>query len=172
MNGKYVEEVEMKSTINSPTFIQRISPLTISSISYQWSPVNSSENIPYSFPNEITDYMKLKYGFPALYRWVIRRSDGSVLYYLGETEGLVPKRIYQYLKPDPTQKTNQRLHKVMHSEIQGGSKILLEYLSFSPFKLNNHEIIQSSLMDAHIRRLLEELFTVLFLKNGERVLNK
>lgn len=146
--------------------------LLISPITYQWKRVYSDENVTYFFPGSITSYMKLKYGFPALYRWVIRKFDDSVVYYLGETDGLVPRRIYQYLNPGPSQKTNQRLHVEFNSEIQKNSKIHLEYLTFSPFSINNQLMCQSSLTDPHVRRLIEELFTVFSQGKGESLLNR
>ncbi len=149
-----------------------VETLLISPISYQWIAVKSSENTAYSFPGALTDYMKLNYRFPALYRWVITKTDGSIIYYLGETDGLVPRRIYQYLNPGPRQKTNQRLHAVFHQEIEEKSTINLDYLSFSPFAIDNRQITQTSLSDPHMRRFLEELFTVLSQMKGEVLLNK
>ena len=146
--------------------------LLISPISYQWSPVNSAENIPYTYPGAITDYMKFKYKSPALYRWVIKKSDRTHIYYLGETDGPVTRRIYQYLNPEKSQKTNQRLHDLFYLEIKEKSTIHLDYLTFSPFTINNIHISQTSLSDPHIRRILEELFTVLSQKKGEMLLNK
>lgn len=146
--------------------------LLISPISYKWIPINSAENIPYCFPDDITDYMKSRYGFPALYRWIIDRKDGSVFYYLGETDGLIPRRINQYLKPGPSQKTNLRLNEVFYDEIKKGTKIRLEYLTFSPFTINEFKFSHSSLTDVHVRRFLEKLFTILSLATGERLLNR
>lgn len=162
----------MSDTENRGVQTQPVSSFSISPTTFQWNPINSEDNIVYSYPGNITKYMKDKYGFPALYRWVIQKRNGSVFYYLGETDGLVPRRVYQYLNPGPSQKTNLRLHDIFHSESANGSKILLEYLTFTPFTLNNRTISQSSLTDPHVRRLLEELFTVLAQGNGERLLNK
>ncbi len=149
-----------------------LNTLILTPISFKWNPVHSIENVPYSFPNEITDYMKSNYKSSTVYRWVLVKSDGTIRYYIGQTDRLAPRRIRQYLKPGPTQKTSQRIHDELNRTVINGGNNRLEHLTFSQFTINNQIITQVSLSDPHTRKFLEELFTVLAKANGEILLNK
>ena len=89
--------------------------------------------------------MKSVYRFPAIYRWLIQLPSKSVIYYIGETEQLCPGRINLYLKPGPTQQTNERSHNQFFEYRKEGCQILIDYLVFNQFQLNSIEINQKFL---------------------------
>jgi len=75
---------------------EKVSSLKISSISFVWKPILKDEISLYQFPNPISSFMKSSYNVPAIYRWIVQTPDNKVLYYIGETEQLCPRRITHY----------------------------------------------------------------------------
>ena len=124
-------------------------------ISFNWIAVQSSKNIPYSFPQPITKYLRQQYNWPAIYRWSIKRSDKTLIY-IGETERL-DRRLNHYLKPGPSQKTNQRLRELFDKELISGASIGLDVLSFESFVINGREYSSEKLWEKEVRCFLENL---------------
>lgn len=128
-------------------------------IEYKWVPVESEPGQVYVFPNNLSIYLKKHYALPAIYRWVLE--DTQV--YIGETENLV-ERIKGYLRPGPSQTTNQRMNKIL-------TDATLDLLMFESTNLQNKTIAIDDLFDKPTRRLLESLFIVYHTFKGHKTLN-
>ena len=134
--------------------------------------VENGLGIPYHFPQAISAYFRRNCGGPAIYRWIIFKEVVTDLrrVYIGEAE-LLPRRIYGYLNPGPSQHTNQRLKAELEKELSNGHKVALEALSFNPFHIDDISISMSDLNDKAVRHFLEDLFTMYYSKLGYTVLN-
>jgi hypothetical protein len=140
---------------------------------YEWVPVLLEENQEYLFPEKISPYMRKSYRHPAIYRWnIFKNKPGDErLVYIGEAQQLCPQRIYGYLNPGPTQKTNQRMKEEFLEYSDKGYKIGLEVLRFSNARFGDFTIAQDDLSDKHVRRFMEELMIVLSDREGFKILN-
>jgi hypothetical protein len=145
---------------------------SLSAIIYSWNPILSDGLEPYTFPNDITNFMKTHYRMPAIYRWSIRFDDENTLYYIGETEELCPRRLGHYIKPGPGQQTNQRLNAQFQKYLQSGCQIKLDCLIFNPYILNSIKITQKSLINANLRRMMEHLMIYQYSNQGISLLNR
>jgi hypothetical protein len=105
-------------------------------ITYEWQPVLLREKVDYLFPMAITPFMRTKYKEPAIFKWdVYQKNPGDKkLVYIGDAQELCPKRLYGYLNPGPTQKTNQKIN----TEFRG---YLKEKLSIGLHMCNIREIV-------------------------------
>ena len=123
---------------------------------YEWVRVLEDGTTPYEFPHRVSQHMRQQHSGPAIYRWTIHRQADITGVYIGETEAL-PRRIYHYLKPGPTQQTNIRLHKAFTVAKEHGLSVTLEVLRFTPSQVAGHSISQASLEEKTVRVLLEHL---------------
>jgi len=137
-----------------------------------WIRVETSPGSPYTFQMEINPHFRLHWNKPAVYRWIILKQASADIQrlYIGEAEHL-PRRIYGYLHPGPSQRTNQRLKSEFEKEITTGNVIFLEVLNFTPFTIENITISQEDLHNKMVRRFLENLCTMYYSKAGYTVLN-
>ena len=137
-----------------------------------WSQVHHDSDTPYTYPMEISRYIRTHWDKPAIYRWVVLNGSSSQIkkIYIGETV-LLTRRIYHYLHPGPSQQTNQRLKAEFETEIQAGNKIILEVLDFTPFMIGNVTVSQQDLNEKLTRRLLENICIVYYIRLGVSVLN-
>jgi len=134
--------------------------MSILEIKYRWVDVQSSQGASYRFPNAATEYMRLKYAGPALYRWTVRTSTMNLrALYIGETDDLV-RRIRQYLAPGKTQFTNQRLKAYFNEAVGRDERVELQRLEFDAFHINKVEFSTEKLGNTHLRRMLENLMLV------------
>jgi hypothetical protein len=104
-----------------------------SEISFSWIAIQSSQSISYFFPAPVSSYIRSQYRRPAIYRWLIER-DGKASTYIGETENL-EHRLYHYLKPGPSQKTNRRVREFLDEELAHGASIEFDVLLPDPKKI-------------------------------------
>lgn len=139
---------------------------------YDWIPVEIRPSQRYFFPGEINSYFRENWGGPAIYRWVVFEHEPGDLrhLYVGEAESL-PRRIYGYLNPGPTQRTNQRLKAAFEQQISRGRKVVLDVLNFDPFEIEGVAIAIGDLENKWVRRFLEGLFTMYYSRSGYSVLN-
>jgi hypothetical protein len=141
-------------------------------LEYEWVPVESAPSVLYLFPEEISSHLRVNWDGPAVYRWVVFDQEPGDLrrLYVGETE-LLPRRIYGYLNPGPSQFTNLRLKGEFEKELRDQHRVTLEVLSFAPFSIESVPISMDDLSDKTLRRFLENLFATYYSKSGYTVLN-
>jgi hypothetical protein len=141
-------------------------------LDFNWEKVLSSQNEPYTFPNDLSDYMKKRYNLPAIYRWLVYHGDKLESVYIGEAEILCPRRIYHYLHPGPSQMTNIRINELFTQLVNEGRKITLEILVFKEFVLDGKAVSISDLYKKTVRVFLEHLMMVHHENSGVMSLNK
>ena len=129
--------------------------MTSLEISFRWTPIQGLIDVPYSFPQPVTPYLRNKYGGPAIYRWVAERDQRKSIY-IGETENLA-RRLTHYLNPGPRQPTNKRMRDFLGQELDLGAKVSFEVLEFDPFSINGHAYSMAGLGSKEVRCLLENL---------------
>jgi hypothetical protein len=141
-------------------------------LKYKWIPIENQPGVRYQFPENISSHFRANWDGPAVYRWLVLHQEPGHLrqLYIGETE-LLPRRIYGYLNPGPSQRTNQRLKAKFEEELRNGYKVTLEVLSFDSFSFESISISMDDLTDKVVRRFLESLFTMYYSKSGYTVLN-
>ena len=139
---------------------------------FDWVPVFQEEMIPYVFPNPITDYMKVNYRKPAIYRWVIEpgRNSNSLIY-IGETVSLCPERLLGYLSPGPTQQTNNRINTLLHAHKYNKATIKFEMLRITGLFINDLTLNEKDLEEQEIRRIIEKFLISLYRSHGANLLN-
>ena len=144
-------------------------PLTLT---YEWEPVLLDQDKQYTFPNNITKFMRDKYNFSGIYRWVVEKETNIQAIYIGEAS-LLPRRIYQYLKPGKSQQTNNYINHLFGKFIhEQGHNIKLEKLKILSCKLGDEKITENDFDDKNIRVLLEHLLLVYYENEGFTILNK
>ncbi len=141
-------------------------------LDHEWIPVQVSPEQRYIFPCAVTPYLRDAFSGPAIYRWVVyEREPGDLRrLYVGEADQL-PRRLYHYLHPGPSQQTNLRLNAEFLRETQAGRSVTLEVLRFKPFEFEGANFSMGDLEDKLVRRFLENLFGAYFSKIGHVVLN-
>ena len=142
------------------------------SLNYRWAAAESSPGVPYHFPQRISPHFRANCDGPAIYRWVVFKqvADDLRRIYIGEAE-LLSRRVNGYLKPGPSQLTNQRLKAEFEEELNTGHKVALEVLSFDSFKIDAILLSMTDLNNKTVRRFLEGLFAVYYSRLGYTVLN-
>lgn len=140
---------------------------------FSWESVLQSEQNEYFFPTPINEFMKKKYRYPAIYRWIIEWPDNycDEIFYIGETIKLCPDRLSSYLSPGPKQQTNLRLNLQFNEFVTNGAKIHLEILRIKSALLNDLLFCEEDLKHQDIRRLIERLLIILYRKQGLNLLN-
>lgn len=140
---------------------------------FDWISVFRDEDVPYIFPQKITNYMKDNYGRPAIYRWNIYKDIpmDQKLIYIGETTKLCPGRLNGYLKPGPSQATNKRLNRKFINLADRGYKVQLEILRLGKFSISDITLTSADLYSKHTRRFIESLLIIYYLKRGHDLLN-
>lgn len=124
-------------------------------ISFRWLAVQGLIDIPYCFPQEISQYLRKRYVGPAVYRWLLER-DSIRSIYIGETENLA-RRLHHYLKPGPSQLTNRRIRDLLDQEQSLGAIVSFDVLAFDPFSVNGHRYSETDLGNKEVRCFLENL---------------
>ncbi|MCL4271212.1 MAG: hypothetical protein KJZ72_16770 [Anaerolineales bacterium] len=136
----------------------------------RWELVFQEEMTPYIFPNPITEYMKINYRKPAIYRWMIQH-DTDVSMYIGETVNLCPDRLLGYLSPGPTQQTNIRINNLLQASINVGANVKFEILQFDGFFIKDLTLSKKDLEAQEIRRIIEKFLISLYKSYGFKLLN-
>lgn len=79
--------------------------------SFEWQAVLQDSGREYSFPGQITNFMKRLYRCPAIYCWNLWGNDQAhpQPIYIGSTKQLCPDRLKRHLNPRAS-KTNIRLN--------------------------------------------------------------
>ena len=120
----------------------------------EWVAVTDELGNAYRFPTPVGS-LRSKYPGPSIYRWVSRRSDGTIeSIYVGETENL-GRRIYNYLNPGASQQTSLRMNAELKELVAGDHVVTLERVKFKTILLGGVEIPTASLADKHVRVMLE-----------------
>jgi len=142
-------------------------------VAFEWEAVLQTENQEYAFPNPITEFMKRHFKKPAIYRWVVERTnvDDETLIYIGEAARLCPDRLSGYLTPGPTQHTNIRLNRLFNECVAHGGRTKLEVLKLTGAFVNDLSLSENDLGRQDIRRLLEKLLVTLYRNQGVNLLN-
>lgn len=136
-------------------------------------PIFSEPGKIYFFPDALTDYMKVKYKFPAIYRWVVlENQDPRIKFaYIGEADSLCPRRINGYLNPGPSQKTNKRIKGNFNELIANNYQIRCELLIIDKLIINNKRLEKECLSDKYIRKLIENLMIFISHQGGIKLYN-
>ena len=140
-------------------------PLTLT---YEWEPVLLDQDKQYTWPNNITKFMRDKYNFSAIYRWVV---ENTLSIYIGEAS-LLQRRIYHYTKPGKSQQTNIRMNQRFNKLCTQGYTIKLEKLKIFYCVLGAKKITENDLDDKNIRVLVEHLLLVYYENKGFDIMNK
>ena len=141
-------------------------------LTYEWEPILLDQGKQYTWPNKITKFMRDKYNFSAIYRWVVAKEDNIQAIYIGEAS-LLQRRIYQYLKPGKSQQTNNYINHLFGGFIhEQGYNIKLEKLKIFSCELGDKKITENDLDDKNIRVLVEHLLLVYHENKGFNILNK
>jgi len=141
----------------------------------EWKTVDSEPDIPYKFPNGITNHMKKAYyKKPAIYRWVI---DDE--YYVGETVDLY-RRISNYLNA-PNPKYNEKGKMQPHQQttnINLKARLVasinnrIEVLKFDKLQFGDVTYKIMDLNNNHIRLMVEKIAILDHEANHLTLLNK
>ena len=138
-------------------------------IDYCWRSVEKSPGEPYVFPLKTNEHIKTGYSRPAVYRWAVYSPKGELrAVYFGETENLF-KRVNQYLRPRKSQQTNMRLHLDFHRDVDNKWTVKLDFLDFSPFRLNSILASMSGLHVHFLRKMIEAFVILDFVSSGAGV---
>ena len=140
-------------------------------LTYEWEPVLLDQDKQYTWPSKITKFMRGKYNFPAIYRWVVEKEENIHGIYIGEAS-LLPRRIYHYTKPGISQQTNIRMNQHFNKLCTQGYTIKLEKLKIFSCELGAKKITENDLDDKNIRVLVEHLLLVYHENKGFNILNK
>jgi hypothetical protein len=113
------------------------------------------------------------YRGPAVYRWNIydERPTDKQLIYIGQTQELCPARIRGYLKPGPSQKTNQRLMSEFNEYLAQGFKVRLEVLRFGEIIIGDLTLTPDDVHEGHVREFIEGLLIAYYKRMGFILLN-
>lgn len=137
-------------------------------LTYEWEPVLLDQDKQYTWPNNITKFMRDKYNFSAIYRWVV---ENTLSIYIGEAS-LLQRRIYHYTKPGKSQQTNIRMNQRFNKLCTQGYTIKLEKLKIFYCVLGAKKITENDLDDKNIRVLVEHLLLVYYENKGFDIMNK
>ena len=140
-------------------------------LTYEWEPVLLDQDKQYTWPSKITKFMRDKYNFSAIYRWVDEKEAKIQAIYIGEAS-LLPRRIYHYLNPYQSQQTNIRMNQRFNKLCTQGYTIKLEKLKIFSCELGAKKITENDLDDKNIRVLVEHLLLVYYENKGFDILNK
>ena len=140
-------------------------------LTYEWEPVLLDQDKQYTWPSKITKFMRGKYNFSAIYRWVVEKEANTQAIYIGEAS-LLPRRIYHYLKPGISQQTNIRINQRFNKLCTQGRTIKLEKLKIFSCELGDKKITENDLVDKNIRVLVEHLLLVYYENKGFNILNR
>lgn len=141
-------------------------------LSYEWQPVFLREKVEYLFPMGITPYMRTRYREPAVYKWdIYQKTPGDKkLVYIGDAQELCPKRIYGYLNPGPTQKTNQKINTEFRGYLKEKLNIKLDICNIREIVYGNTTSGQTTLDDKFIRLLIVNAMIIQHKRNGFTVM--
>ena len=106
---------------------------------------------------------------PGLYRFRLCGSSDAH-HYVGETDNL-RRRFRHYRKPGPTQKTNQRIRKVLCDHIAEGGDVNVDFATEISV-LNAETLLRVDLSDKAVRRLLEYGAQIAEADVGVKLLNR
>ena len=137
-------------------------------LTYEWEPVLLDQDKQYTWPNNITKFMRDKYNFSAIYRWVV---ENTLSIYIGEAS-LLQRRIYHYTKPGKSQQTNIRMNQRFNKLCTQGYTTKLEKLKIFYCVLGAKKITENDLDDKNIRMLVEHLLLVYYENKGFDIMNK
>jgi hypothetical protein len=141
-------------------------------LNFNWKTVFETENIPYSFPQQVNQFMRQNYNLPSIYRWKVFKEGGdNPKIYIGETSCLCPDRINGYLNPGPSQFTNQRMKDLLNGYLDDGWNVHFEHLPDLALNFNDLQFNQSHLNDKYKRRLIEMFLIVYYKSKGYSLLN-
>jgi hypothetical protein len=141
-------------------------------LSYEWQSVFSREKVEYLFPMAITPFMRTKYRVPAIFRWDIylKTPEDKKLVYIGDAQELCPKRLYGYLNPGPTQKTNQRVNTEFRGYLKEKLSIKLDICNIPDISFGGSSIENKALDDKFVRQLIVDAMIIEHKKRGFTVM--
>jgi hypothetical protein len=142
-------------------------------ITYEWQPVLLREKVEYLFPMAITPFMRARYREPAVFRWDIyeTKPGDKKLVYLGDAQELCPKRLYGYLNPGPTQKTNQKINTEFRGYLKEKLNIKLDICNISEIIYNESTLTRSALDDKYMRFLVVNAMIIEHKNKGIKVMD-
>jgi hypothetical protein len=125
-------------------------------LSYEWQPVFLREKVEYLFPVPITPSMRINYRPPAVFKWdIFTTTPGDKkLVYIGDAQELCPKRLYGYLNPGPTQKTNQKINAEFREYLKEKLSIGLYICKINEISFGEATPARVSLDDKYIRLMI------------------
>jgi len=141
-------------------------------ISYEWQSVLLREKVEYLFPMDITPFMRSKYREPAVFRWdIYQKTPGDKkLVYIGDAQELCPKRLYGYLNPGPTQRTNQKINSEFRGYLREKLNIKLDICKISEIFYKTSVLGTSALDDKYMRLLIVNAMTIELKNKGFTVM--
>lgn len=142
-------------------------------LNYEQALAKQSETEFYNYPDLTTKYFKKNYSKPIIYRWNIYKEVLGDLktFYIGETD-LLSRRVNQYRKPGPTQKTNKDLNAKFEDYIKKGNRITLEVIHLKVSKESVPSLTIDDLKNKDLRKALEGLLIYNYREKNYILLNK
>lgn len=140
----------------------------IFTLSHRWEPVESAAGKPYRYPEETTEYLRSKWGGPAVYRWNVYRAEPGDLrtYSVGETDRLA-NRIYQYRNPTRDLHACVRIKMLLMDAKMDGNQARLETLVLDRFECGEVTLKAEGLKDRDVRKLLVQMISFWHERRGD-----
>jgi hypothetical protein len=140
--------------------------------SYEWQPVYLRDKVEYLFPMTITPYMRTKYKDPAIFKWeIFQKIPGDKkLVYIGDAQELCPKRLYGYLNPGPTQKTNQKINTEFRGYLKEKLSIRLDICNFREIFYKDSVMDKAALDDKYMRLMIVNAMIIEHKRKGFTVM--
>jgi hypothetical protein len=125
-------------------------------LTYEWQPVFLREKVEYLFPMAITPSMRTKYREPAVFKWDVynTKPGDKKMVYIGDAQELCPKRLYGYLNPGPTQKTNQKINGEFRAFLKEKLSIGLYTCVISEISFGEAAPVKVSVDDKYVRLMI------------------
>lgn len=119
----------------------------------EWLPVLGDSGSRYSFPNPVPQWLSAYRPTFGVYRW-IAETGAKKIAYVGEAENYA-RRLYQYLKPGPSQRTNLRLHETFTELVSRGVAVTFDIMVLKSGSFAGTTLTTTDSGEADVRRLLE-----------------
>jgi hypothetical protein len=141
-------------------------------LTYEWQPVFLRDKVEYLFPADISPYMRSKYKEPAIFRWDVYQKTASdkKLVYIGDAQELCPKRLYGYLNPGETQRTNQKINGEFRGYLRDKLNVKLDICNIREIIYKDITLTKAALDDKYIRLMIVNLMMIEHKNKGYTVM--
>ena len=137
-----------------------------------WQAVETSPDLAYQYPNQVSYHMLETYKYGCIYRWAIYQQGSETPYalYVGSTKQLCPDRLENYREPKNSA-TNLRICQQLMDFLAQGYTVRLEVFHDGRIRLSNLVLNILDFETQRDRLFIEHLIIAYFRLMGERLLN-